>query len=77
MHERLYFAIYCIEEYKFAKGMRGDEVVDLFNKYSIIEYIEEFYEVLTLMGPQGIIDDIDEEIKIAKSKNKKHKKAIK
>ena len=39
--------------------MTGKEVMNLFNKYSICEYIKSFYEVLHTMGTKYIINDID------------------
>lgn len=73
MTKRLYFAIFCIEEYKLAKGMSGDEVVALFNKYSIIQYLERYYDALHTKGIKYLINDIDEQIEVSKS-IKKHRK---
>ena len=38
------FVAFCIEEYGVAKGMNGEQVLDLFNKYGLTEYLSEFYE---------------------------------
>ncbi len=59
MTKELPFIVLCIEEYKNRKNMTGKEVVDLFNRYSVIEYIRSFYDVLHTTGTKYIIDDID------------------
>jgi hypothetical protein len=53
------FIVYCIEEYKAAKSMTGREVVDLFKKYNIIDYIVSCYDALHTMGGFAIAEDID------------------
>lgn len=59
MTKELPFIVLCIEEYKNKKNMTGKEVADLFNRYSVIEYIRSFYDVLHTTGTKYIIDDID------------------
>lgn len=59
MNKELPFIIYCIEEYKNQKGMTGKETINLFNQYSVCEYIKSFYEALHIGGAKYIISDID------------------
>ena len=59
MSKELPFIVYCVEEYKNQKGMTGKEVMTLFNRYSVCEYIKAFYEVLHTTGSRYIVDDID------------------
>ena len=59
MDEKINFIVYCIEEYKNAKGMNGKSVIDLFNRYRVIDYIRDYYEALHTTGRQYIVDDID------------------
>lgn len=63
MNKELQFIIYCIEEYKNAKNLTGKEIINLFEKYHLYEYIKDFYEVLHLIGPKYIVEDIDLYIK--------------
>lgn len=56
-----------LEEYKNNKGLTGKEVMDLFNKYSVGEYIKSFYDVLHTTGTRYIINDIDLYIKSRKT----------
>jgi len=57
------FIAYCIEEYKAAKGITGKEVIALFKKHNIIEYIVTCYGALHTMGGLAIAEDIDSLIK--------------
>lgn len=63
MSRELPFMILCVEEYKNQKGMTGKEVMDLFNQYSVCEYIQDYYEALHTMGMKYIVNDIDLYIK--------------
>ena len=58
MDEKTDFIVFCIEEYKNAKGMNGKSVIDLFNRYHVIEYIRDYYDALHTTGRQYIVDDI-------------------
>ena len=66
MSKEIPFIIYCIEEYKSQKGMTGREVIDLFDKYSVFQYIQMFYESLHTTGANYIVDDIDSYIQSRK-----------
>ena len=63
MSKELPFIVLCVEEYKHQKKMTGKEVMDLFNKYAVCEYIQSFYEVLHTTGTRYIVNDIDLYIK--------------
>lgn len=67
MDKTIPFLVLCIEEYKNQKGLSGKEVVALFNKYSVCEYIQDFYEVLHTTGSKYIVNDIDLYIKSRQS----------
>lgn len=62
------FVAFCIEEYGAAKGMSGEQVLDLFSKYGLVGYLSEFYDVLHTQGRQWLIEEIDEYIEIRKEK---------
>ena len=62
------FVAFCIEEYGAAKGMSGEQVLDLFSKYRLVDYLSEFYDVLHTQGRQWLIEEIDEYIEIRKKK---------
>ncbi len=67
MSKTLKFKTYCIEAYKQAKGLTGKEVQALFQKYNVLDYISEFYELLHSTSESYIIDDIDIYIKARQS----------
>lgn len=67
MSKELPFIVLCVEEYKNNKGMTGKEVMDLFNKYSVCEYLRSFYDVLHTTGMKYIVNDIDLYIKSRRS----------
>ena len=52
------FVAYCLEEYKAARGLTGKEVITLFKKYNIIDYIVTCYGALHTMGGLAIAEDI-------------------
>lgn len=62
------FVAFCIEEYGAAKGMSGEQVLDLFSKYGLVDYLSEFYDVLHTQGRQWLIEEIGEYIEIRKEK---------
>jgi hypothetical protein len=63
MDEKTSFIVYCIEEYKSEKKLTGKTVIDLFNRYYVIDYIRSYYEALHTTGWQYIVDDINLYIK--------------
>jgi hypothetical protein len=63
MNSNAEFITYCMEEYKTAKGITGKEVISLFKKHNIIDYIITCYGALHTMGGLAITEDIDSLIK--------------
>ncbi|MBR4720129.1 MAG: DUF3791 domain-containing protein [Clostridia bacterium] len=59
MSKEVNFLIFCIEEYKSAKNLTGKQVIRLFQKYRVSEYIISCFEALHTTGTSYIIDDID------------------
>lgn len=53
------FLIYCLEIYKKAKNLNGKKVIELFNKYSVQDYIRNYYEALHTTSEKYIVNDID------------------
>ena len=64
------FIAYCLEEYKAAKNMSGKEVMALFKKHNIIDYIVFCYGALHTMGGLAITEDIDSLIENVKQDTK-------
>ncbi len=64
-----YFMAFCIEQYKNAKGLTGEQAAQTLDKYGVLEYLEEFYDVLHTQSHQWILEDIDEFINIRKKED--------
>lgn len=60
------FVAFCIEEYGAAKRMTGEQVLELFAKYGLVDYMSKYYDVLHSQGRQWLIEEIDEFIEIRK-----------
>jgi hypothetical protein len=64
--EHISFIAYCIEEYKTANNLKGNEVINLFKKYDVLKYIKICYGALHTMGGLAISEDINSLIEGAK-----------
>ena len=53
------FFIYCVEQYKAHKPMTGKEVMDLFERYGVVNYLWDCYEALHTTGSNYLMEDID------------------
>ena len=58
-----YFLSFCIEQYGEKHQLSGDEVVSLLDRYEVLPYLEENFEVLHTQGYQWLMEEIDELIK--------------
>ena len=56
------FIIYCIERYRYFKGLSGKEAAQIFEKYGIYAYIRKYFDALHTMGDRYIVQDIDDYI---------------
>ena len=59
MSKEATFLIYCMERYRYYKGLSGIEVANLFEEYKINDYIIRYFESLHTLGDFAIIEDID------------------
>ena len=66
--EKLLFVSFCIEEYKAQHGITGEEVVKLFEKYGVTDYLMAGFDVLHTLGRNMILDDIEGFIETRRSK---------
>lgn len=58
-----YFLSFCIEQYGEKHQLSGDEVVSLFDRYEVLPYLEDNFEVLHTQGHQWLMEEIDDLIK--------------
>ena len=46
MLKHIEFVIYCLEEYRSAKKLTGRQVIAVFDKYRVYDFIENSYDAL-------------------------------
>ena len=57
------FIIFCLELYKEKEKMTGKDTYALFEKYGLLDYLHDGYDVLHTQGDGWIMNDIDEFLK--------------
>jgi len=57
------FVVFAIEEYRNRKGIDGRTAIDLFEKSGLLQYIEDFSDVLHSNGTEYLIADFDDYFK--------------
>lgn len=65
-----YFVSFCVEQYKNAKQLTGKEAMEQLDKYGVLEYLAENYEILHTQNHHWILEDIDEFIQIRQQEAK-------
>ena len=60
------FLVYCIEIFRASKEMTGRQVIDLFTRYGVADYILSCYGALHTTGREYIVNDINQYIDGAK-----------
>ena len=63
-----YFLSFCIEQYKNKHRLSGSEAMDVLDRYGVLEYLADHYEMLHTQSRQWILEDIEEFISIRKNK---------
>jgi hypothetical protein len=43
-----------------AKGINEDEVISIFSKYGVIDYLKDYFDVLHTQSRQWLVADIEE-----------------
>lgn len=62
----LYFVSFCIEQYKMHRSMKGSDVMTLFDKHHITEYLYDNYDVLHTQSATWLMEEIDDYMKEVK-----------
>ncbi len=57
------FLTFCIENYKEHKSISAEEVLLVFNKYNVVEYLIEVFDTLHTQSKEYIMREIDSYIK--------------
>jgi hypothetical protein len=53
------FLVYCLEMYRAAKQLTGCQVIELFKRYGVTDYVLSCYDALHTTGANYIVEDID------------------
>ena len=67
MLKHMDFIIYCIEEYRTAKKLTGRQVINVFNKYRVYDFIEKSYDALHTYSGDEIAWNISEYVRLKSS----------
>lgn len=65
--ETSYFLAFCVEQYKHAHGMSGEEAMQRLDRYGVLDYLAKNYDVIHTQGADWIVADMDEYINNRKS----------
>ena len=55
-----YFISFCIEHYKVHISSNGNDVMELFVKYGVTEYLCENFVILHTQSRQWLLEEIDD-----------------
>jgi hypothetical protein len=56
----VHFFILCIETYKVLHNMSGEEVLALFDRCGVTDFIIKFHDVLHIESLRSVVTQIDE-----------------
>ena len=59
-----YFVSFCVEQYKNAKHLTGEQAMEQLDQYVVLDYLAANYETLHTQNHHWILEDIDEFIHI-------------
>lgn len=64
-----YFLSFCIEQYKMKHDLSGRETIDLFDRYDVLPYLSDNFEVLHTQSRQWLLEEIEDYITKQKEEN--------
>ena len=65
----VYFLSFCIEQYKVKQGLSGEDTMNLFEKYNVLSYLSDNFEVLHTQGRQWLMEEIEDTLRNKRRKN--------
>ena len=57
-----YLLSFCIEQYKMERDLSGEDTMNLFEKYNVLSYLSDNFEVLHTQGRQWLMEEIKDYI---------------
>ncbi len=67
--EIAFFLSFCIEQYKQAHNLTGEQAMQVLDRYGVLDYLEEHYDVIHTQGARWILEDMDEFIENRKNES--------
>ena len=64
------YLVFAAEQYRYAKGLTGAQLVELFEKYGVSKFIMDSYELFHIESEQNMIAAVDEFIERQKHEAK-------
>lgn len=56
------FQLFCLENYRFSKGISGEMALANFKKYQVFDFLTDCYEVLHTQSKAFILSEINDYI---------------
>lgn len=53
------YMVFCMELYRREKGLSGRQIVELFTRYNVYDYIRRFFGAFHTMNEKLVFADID------------------
>ena len=69
MNREADYLVFAAEQYRFAKGLTGSQLVDLFEKYGVAKFIMDSFELFHIESEKNMIAAVDEFIENQKQKD--------
>ena len=66
-----YFVSFCIEQYKVHISATGGEVMSIFDRYRVTEYLSANFDVVHTQSRQWLLEEIDDFIQQRKQEEQK------
>ena len=60
------YLVFAAEQYRFAKGLTGVQLVDLFERYGVAKFIMDSFELFHIESEKNMIAAVDEFIESQK-----------
>ena len=61
------YLVFAAEQYRFAKGLTGAQVAELFERYGVSKFIMDSFELFHIESEENIITAVDEFIERRRS----------
>jgi len=60
--KRVKYLAFCFEVFKHERKLSGKQVYEIFNKYNLVDYIMDMYELLHIHGTRYLMSDLEDYI---------------